>query len=73
MKSENILRAARNSLLCFFMALGAGFLVACGSDNQVAPGTPPGAECRGAKRKRDFGHLERSAESDELQSLSVDE
>ena len=30
MKSENILRAARNSLLCFFMALGAGFLVACG-------------------------------------------
>ena len=41
MKSENILRAARNSLLCFFMALGAGFLVACGSDNQVAPGTPP--------------------------------
>ena len=30
MKSENILRAARNFLLCFFMALGAGFLVACG-------------------------------------------
>ena len=30
MKTENTLRTARNSLLCFFMALGAGFLVACG-------------------------------------------
>ena len=30
MKTGNTLRAARNSLLCFFMALGAGFLVACG-------------------------------------------
>ena len=46
MKSENILRAARNSLLCFFMALGAGFLVACGGssatpqETPVAPGTP---------------------------------
>ena len=36
MKSENILRAARNSLLCFFMALGAGFLVACGGSSSVA-------------------------------------
>ena len=55
MKSENILRAARNSLLCFFMALGAGFLVACGGgggggggggvatpqETLAAPGTPP--------------------------------
>ena len=46
MKSENILRAARNSLLCFFMALGAGFLVACGGstatpqETPAAPGTP---------------------------------
>ena len=46
MKSENILRAARNSLLCFSMALGAGFLVACGGssatpqETPVAPGTP---------------------------------
>ena len=46
MKSENILRAARNSLLCFFMALGAGFLVACGGstatprETPVAPGAP---------------------------------
>ena len=40
MKSENILRAARNSLLCFFMALGAGFLVACGSSDEVVP-VPP--------------------------------
>ena len=40
MKSENILRAARNSLLCFFMALGAGFLVACGSDTPAAPTVP---------------------------------
>ena len=39
MKSENILRAARNSLLCFFMALGAGFLVACGNTPD-APATP---------------------------------
>ena len=30
MKTGNTLRMARNSLLCFFMALGAGFLVACG-------------------------------------------
>ena len=30
MKTENTLRMARNSLLCFFMALAAGFLVACG-------------------------------------------
>ena len=42
MKSENILRAARNSLLCFFMALGAGFLVACGGGGGVAP-TPQGS------------------------------
>ena len=39
MKSENILRAARNSLLCFSMALGAGFLVACGN-TQDAPAAP---------------------------------
>ena len=44
MKSENILRAARNSLLCFFMALGAGFLVACGgSSDPVAPPPAPAA------------------------------
>ena len=30
MKTGNTLRIARNSLLCFFMALVAGFLVACG-------------------------------------------
>ena len=30
MQTGNTLRAARNSLLCFFMALVAGFLVACG-------------------------------------------
>ena len=30
MKTENTLRTVRNSLLCFFTALGAGFLVACG-------------------------------------------
>ena len=41
MKSENILRAARNSLLCFSMALGAGFLVACGgSSDEIAPVAP---------------------------------
>ena len=38
MKSENILRAARNSLLCFFMALGAGFLVACGGGGSADVG-----------------------------------
>ena len=45
MKSENILRAARNSLLCFFMALGAGFLVACGGGSTTPQETPaaPGA------------------------------
>ena len=36
MKTENTLRTVRNSLLCFFMALGAGFLVACGSDSGVS-------------------------------------
>ena len=30
MKTENTLRMARNSLQCFFMALAASFLVACG-------------------------------------------
>ena len=30
MQTENTLRMARNSLLCFFMALATGFLVACG-------------------------------------------
>ena len=30
MQTGNTLRTARNSLLCFFMALAAGFLVACG-------------------------------------------
>ena len=43
MKSENILRAARNSLLCFFMALGAGFLVACGGGGSAAPRETPAA------------------------------
>ena len=32
MKTGNTLRTAKNSLLCFFMALAGGFLVACGSD-----------------------------------------
>ena len=31
MKTGNTLRMAKNSLLCFFMALAGGFLVACGS------------------------------------------
>ena len=43
MKSENILRAARNSLLCFFMALGAGFLVACGGGGSTTPQETPAA------------------------------
>ena len=30
MKTENTLRTVRNSLLCFFTALGAGLLAACG-------------------------------------------
>ena len=50
MKSENILRAARNSLLCFFMALGAGFLVACGGGaavpREAAPLAPLAPEVR---------------------------
>ena len=32
MKTGNTLRTAKNSLLCFFMALAGGFLVACGGD-----------------------------------------
>ena len=36
MKTENTLRTVRNSLLCFFMALGAGFLVACGGGGGVS-------------------------------------
>ena len=32
MKTGNTLRMARNSLLCIFTTLAAGFLVACGSD-----------------------------------------
>ena len=44
MKTENTLRTARNSLLCFFMALGAGLLAACGSSGSPtspATSTPP--------------------------------
>ena len=36
MKTENTLRTVRNSLLCFFMALGAGLLAACGNDSSVS-------------------------------------
>ena len=32
MKTGNTLRTAKNYLLCFFMALAGGFLVACGGD-----------------------------------------
>ena len=39
MKTENTLRMVRNSLLCFFMALGAGFLVACGGSGSPSPAT----------------------------------
>ena len=49
MKSGNTLRVARNSLLCFFMALVVGLLVACGgggggggtTPTPVAPAQPP--------------------------------
>ena len=37
MKTENTLRTVRNSLLCFFTALGAGFLVACGGGGGSTP------------------------------------
>ena len=45
MKTGNTLRTAKNSLLCFFTTLAAGFLVACGSDgsgdfNFIGGGTP---------------------------------
>ena len=56
MKTGNTLRMARNSLLCFFMALAASFLVACGGgggggggiDFSLRPSTPvaPRAEAR---------------------------
>ena len=39
MKTENTLRTAKNSLLGFFTALGAGFLVACGSSGSPSPAT----------------------------------
>ena len=38
MKTENTLRIVRKSLLCFFMALGAGFLVACGNSGDGVAG-----------------------------------
>ena len=41
MKTENTLRTVRNSLLCFFMALGAGLLVACGSSGGGGTSTFP--------------------------------
>ena len=46
MKTGNTLRTAKNSLLCFFMALAGGFLVACGGDGVRFTGgggtpTPP--------------------------------
>ena len=40
MKTEKTLRTAKNSLLCFFMALGAGFLVACGGGGGGGSVTP---------------------------------
>ena len=42
MKTGNTLRTAKNSLLCFFMALAGGFLVACGSssDGVAVPSSP---------------------------------
>ena len=49
MKTGNTLRMARNSLLCFFMALGAGLLAACGGgggggiDFSLRPSTPQAA------------------------------
>ena len=39
MKTENTLRTVRNSLLGFFTALGAGFLVACGGSGSPSPAT----------------------------------
>ena len=39
MKTGNTLRTAKNSLLCFFMALTGGFLVACGSDSSDGVGS----------------------------------
>ena len=41
MKTENTLRTVRNSLLCFFTALGAGLLVACGSSGGGGAATFP--------------------------------
>ena len=40
MKTENTLRTAKNSLLGFFTALGAGFLVACGGGGSPATSPP---------------------------------
>ena len=40
MKTGNTLRIARNSLLCFFMALAASFLVACGGGGGGDVATP---------------------------------
>ena len=44
MKTGNTLRMAKNSLLCFFMTLAGGFLVACGSSSDgvavVVPSSP---------------------------------
>ena len=44
MKTENTLRTVRNSLLCFFMALGAGFLVACGGSGSGVAGGGGGGD-----------------------------
>ena len=48
MKSGNTLRVARNSLLCFFMALVAGFLIACGDGGVATPRETPNAPARPA-------------------------
>ena len=44
MKTENTLRTAKNSLLCFFTALGAGFLVACGGSGSGVAGGGGGGD-----------------------------
>ena len=54
MKTENTLRTVRNSLLCFFTALGAGFLVACGGGGGGVAGGGGGDSSSGTFHASDW-------------------
>ena len=54
MKTGNTLRMAKNSLLCFFMTLAGGFLVACGSSSDGSGVARPSAPLLSSVNRNDL-------------------